>query len=76
MQETPGALHRNLSRFNPEEALLVREHPEWETAPFESQFQDDFGAYDSLADMFRQIGYDEALHRQESEIMMTQPRYA
>lgn len=59
-----------------EYALLVQEHPEWETAPFESQFQDDFGAYDSLADMFRQIGYDEALHRQESEIMMTKPRYA
>jgi hypothetical protein len=59
-----------------EYALLVQEHPEWETTPFESRFQDDFGAYDSLADMFRQIGYDEALHRQESEIMMTQPRYA
>ncbi len=58
-----------------EYALLVQEHPEWETTPFESQFQGDFGAYDSLADMFRQIGYDEALHRQESEIMMTQPRY-
>ena len=26
LQETPGALHRSLSRFNPEEALLVREH--------------------------------------------------
>jgi ubiquinol oxidase len=59
-----------------EYALLVQEHPEWETTPFESQFQGDFGAYDSLADMFRQIGYDEALHRQESEIMMTQPRFA
>lgn len=59
-----------------EYALLVQEHPEWETTPFESQFNVDFGDYDSLADMFRQIGYDEALHRQESEIMMTQPRYA
>ena len=59
-----------------EYALLVQEHPEWETVPFESQFQGEFGAYDSLADMFRQIGYDEALHRQESEIMMTQPRFA
>jgi ubiquinol oxidase len=58
-----------------EYALLVSEHPEWETTPFDSQFQGDFGAYNSLADMFRQIGYDEALHRQESEIMMTQPRY-
>ncbi len=26
LQETPGALHRSLSRFNPEEALLIREH--------------------------------------------------
>jgi ATP-dependent RNA/DNA helicase IGHMBP2 len=26
LQETPGALHRNLSRFNAEEALLIREH--------------------------------------------------
>ena len=26
LQETPGALHRSLSRFNAEEALLVREH--------------------------------------------------
>jgi ubiquinol oxidase len=59
-----------------EYALLVQEHPEWETTPFESQFQGEFGAYDSLADMFRQIGYDEALHRQESEIMMTQPRFS
>jgi predicted DNA helicase len=25
-QETPGGMNRNLSRFNPEEALLVREH--------------------------------------------------
>lgn len=58
-----------------EYALMVQEHPEWETTPFESQFQGEFGAYDSLADMFRQIGYDEALHRQESEIMMTQPRF-
>lgn len=59
-----------------EYALMVQEHPEWETTPFESRFQGDFGEYDSLADMFRQIGYDEALHRQESEIMMTQPRFA
>jgi len=26
LQETPGALHRNPSRFNPEEAVLVRVH--------------------------------------------------
>ena len=59
-----------------EYAHLVDEHPEWEKQPFESSFESDFGMYDSLADMFRQIGYDEVVHRQESELMMTQSRYA
>ncbi len=58
-----------------EYALLVEEHPEWEDQPFSSEFQPDFGDYDSLADMFRQICHDEVLHREESEIMMTQPRF-
>jgi hypothetical protein len=59
-----------------EYALLVQEHPEWETEPFDSQFEPDFGGYESLADMFRQICHDEVLHREESEIMMGQPRFA
>ncbi len=58
-----------------EYALLVDEHPEWETTPFHSDFQDDFGSYDSLADLFRQIGYDERLHKQQSEFAMTAPRF-
>ena len=57
-------------------ASVVEEHPEWETTPFDSQFEPDFGGYDSLADMFRQICHDEVLHREESEIMMGQPRFA
>lgn len=58
-----------------EYAHLVAENPEWEDEAFTSQFQGDYGSYDSLADMFRQIGYDEVIHREESELMMTQPRY-
>lgn len=58
-----------------EYAHLVEENPEWETRSFDSQFEADFGSYDSLADMFRQIGYDEVIHREESEVMMTKPRY-
>jgi hypothetical protein len=50
-----------------EYALLVSEHPEWETMPSPGEFTEDFGDYDSLADLFRQIGYDERLHKQESE---------
>ena len=59
-----------------EYALLVLEHPEWETTPFTSTFGDDFGRYESLADMFRQIGYDERLHKLESEVnIATAPRF-
>ncbi len=58
-----------------EYALLVQEHPEWETTPFAASFGDDFGRYDSLADLFRQIGYDERLHKLESEANMAAPRF-
>ena len=50
-----------------EYALLVAEHPEWETTPYEGGFSEDFGRYETLADLFRQIGYDERLHKLESE---------
>ncbi len=58
-----------------EYAHLVDEHPEWENQPFSSDFEADYGSYASLADMFRQIGYDEVIHREESEAMMSRPRY-
>jgi ubiquinol oxidase len=58
-----------------EYALLVREHPEWESVPYDGEFTDDFGAYDSLADLIRQIGYDERLHKIESERNMLTPRF-
>jgi ubiquinol oxidase len=59
-----------------EYALLVSEHPEWEHVPYESDFSADFGTYASLADVFRQIGYDERLHRLESESRMRAPRFS
>jgi hypothetical protein len=58
-----------------EYAFLVDEHPEWEALPYDGSFGDDFGEYESLADLFRQIGYDERLHKQESEIRMADPRF-
>lgn len=58
-----------------EYAHLVAEHPEWEDEPFVSAFEGDFGSYESLANMFRQICYDETAHRAESEFMMTRARY-
>ena len=59
-----------------EYALLVSEHPEWETTPYEGSFIDDYGRYDSLADLFRQIGYDERLHKLQSEAAMSAPRFS
>lgn len=58
-----------------EYALLVQEHPEWESEPYVGAFSEDFGTYDSLADLFRQIGHDERLHKLESEANMRQPRF-
>jgi hypothetical protein len=58
-----------------EYALLVQEHPEWETEAYASEFGDDYGHFDSLADLFRQIGYDERLHKLESEARMAAPRF-
>ncbi len=58
-----------------EYALLVTEHPEWEDTAYEGEFAADFGAYDSLADLFRQICFDERLHKIESELQMGRPRF-
>ena len=58
-----------------EYALLVDEHPEWEDTAFVSEFAVDFGQYSSVAELFRQIGYDERLHKLQSEAMMAAPRF-
>ena len=55
--------------------LLVAEHPEWETTPFHSDFAADYGPFDSLADLFRQIGHDERIHKNESIRALESPRF-
>lgn len=59
-----------------EYAKFVEENPQLETTPFESDFTEDYGAYASLAEVFRQICHDEILHREESEVMMGRARYS
>ena len=54
---------------------LVAEHPEWEKEPFISAFEADYGSFDSLADLFRQIGHDERVHKQESLARIRQPKF-
>jgi hypothetical protein len=54
---------------------LVTEHPEWESTPFQSDFADDYGPFDSVADLYRQIGHDERVHKEESIIALARPRF-
>lgn len=49
-----------------EYALFVAENPELETVPYEGTFTDEYGRFDSLADLFRQISHDERVHKEES----------
>ena len=55
---------------------FVREHPELEREPFQSMLGDDYGLFNSLADVFRQIGYDERVHKDESLAWLHAPRFA
>jgi ubiquinol oxidase len=59
-----------------EYAHFVDEHPEWEQEPFESAFADDYARVTTVADLFRQISYDERVHKDESIVAMNQPRFS
>lgn len=58
-----------------EYALLVQEHPEWEDVPFVSALADDYARVATIADLFRQISYDERVHKDASVVAMKQPRF-
>ena len=53
----------------------VDENPALESEPFESIFAEDYGQFASLADVFRQIGYDERVHKRESLARMEGARF-
>ncbi|HZL18537.1 MAG TPA: alternative oxidase [Polyangia bacterium] len=58
-----------------EYANLVNENPAWETAPFESIFAADYGSFQSVADLFRQISHDERVHKLESVAKIESARF-
>ncbi|HVL28682.1 MAG TPA: hypothetical protein VM390_11080, partial [Acidimicrobiales bacterium] len=58
-----------------EYALYVHEHPELEEVPYDGLFADEYGRFQSLADLFRQIGHDERVHKEESLARMDEPRF-
>jgi ubiquinol oxidase len=54
--------------------LFVAEHPELEDEPYGGMFEREYGRYASLADLFRQIGHDERVHKEESLANLAEPR--
>ncbi len=54
---------------------FVAENPGLEAEPFESMFAQDYGRFSSLANLFRQIGYDERVHKLESLARMDAARF-
>jgi hypothetical protein len=55
-----------------EYAEFVAEHPEFDSARHESAFATEYGAFETMADLLRQIGHDERMHKQESERYLTE----
>ncbi|MFQ5915517.1 MAG: alternative oxidase [Nitrospinota bacterium] len=54
---------------------FVRENPQFESEPSESRFEEDYGSFESLADMLRQIGHDERMHKEESLETIAKARF-
>ena len=54
---------------------FVAEHPGWETTPYDSPLTADYGSFESLADLFRQIGHDERVHKDDSLRRMREARF-
>ena len=54
----------------------VDDHPELDSTAWESAFIDDDGHHATVGDLFRSIGNDERLHKEESERSITDARFA
>jgi len=54
---------------------FVREHPEMELEPFDSEFKNDYGEFKSVADLFRRIALDERRHKDESASRIRHARF-
>jgi hypothetical protein len=58
-----------------EYALFVRENTGLADQRYDGLFADDYGHYESLADLFRQISLDERVHKEESLTRAAEPRF-
>lgn len=53
----------------------VAEHPELERAPAPTTYAAEYGRYATVADLLRQIGHDERVHKLDSLVNMRAPRF-
>jgi len=58
-----------------EYARFVEENPRLSQRPYDGVFAEEYGRFASLADLFRQIGHDERIHKLESLERMNQARF-
>jgi hypothetical protein len=76
----PAAAYRLNAEFEDhaehEYMEFVRDSPELEREPFDSVLSQDYGPFASQADLFRQIGYDERVHKEESLDWLAAPRFS
>jgi len=56
-------------------AELVRDHPEWESQPVTSAVVQEYGTFDSWADVFRRVGLDERNHMNHSFVFAGRPQH-
>lgn len=54
---------------------FVQDNPQLEEEPFESFFEAHYGKFNSMADLFRQIGMDERFHKEESQARIAEARF-
>ncbi len=55
---------------------FVEGNPQLEDEKWESDFTNDYGYAQSVADLFRQIAHDERVHKEESLADMAKPRFS
>jgi len=55
---------------------FVKENKGFENEPFESDFRADYGNFQCLADLFRKIGLDERMHKEESLKRVERSRFS
>ncbi len=58
-----------------EYARYVEEHPELEMRPYDGMFAEEYGRFETMGDLLRQISYDERVHKLESLQRMREPRF-